>query len=68
MASQPFRHTGEAWRDWYHSFPRRCGGAVNVDQSHQYFPPVSPWLPPPEEDDDEEEDFAFAVRTTREVI
>ena len=31
------------------------------------FPPVAPWLPPPEEDDDEE-DFAFAVRTTREVI
>lgn len=34
----------------------------------QYFPPVPPWLPPPEEDDDEEEDFAFAVRTTREVM
>lgn len=33
----------------------------------QYFPPVPPWLPPPEEVDDEEV-FAFAVRTTREVM
>ena len=41
-----------------------CG---SIYKATQYFPPVPPWLPPPEEVDDEE-DFAFAVRTTREVM
>ena len=49
----------------FFSIDRYAGTFIKATQ---YFPPVPPWLPLPEEDDDEEEDFAFAVRTTREVM